>query len=180
MKQKLFLIWPLIEKNLPTTGIEEILLPFLRSWYDTYLKLLFPSCWWKELEIFFNLWQSRFDGHCCSVAKFCLTLCDPMDCRMPGFPVLRYFPEFAQTHVHWVGDATQPSHPVSPPSPSFLNLFQHPSFFQWIGSSQQVAKYWSFSFSISPSSDYSRLISFRIDWLDLLAIKGLSRYFEIK
>ena len=62
---------------------------------------------------------------CCSGAKSCPTLCDPMNCSTPGFPVLHYLPEFAETHVHLVGDAIQPSHPLSPLSPPALNLFQH-------------------------------------------------------
>ena len=69
-----------------------------------------------------------FSCHCCLVTKLCLTLCDPMACSMPGFPVLHYLPEFAQTHVHWVGDAIQPSYPLSPPSPPALNLSQHQVF----------------------------------------------------
>ena len=179
-----------------------------------------------------------------------------MDCSTPGFPVLHYLPEFAQTHVHWVGDAIKPSHPLFSPSPSTLNLLQHQGLFQWVGSSHQVAKalelqyqsvsqsdqslsriwlfatpwtaahqaslsitnsqsllklmsiesvmpsshfifchplllpsifpsirvfsnesvlcirwskYWSFSFSISPSNEYSGFISFRIRWFDLFA-----------
>ena len=76
---------------------------------------------------------------CCSVAKLCLTLSDPMDCSTPGFPVLHYLPEFAQTHVHWVSDAIQPSHPLSSPSPAF-NLSQHQGLFQWVSFSHQVAK----------------------------------------
>ena len=71
---------------------------------------------------------------CCSVAKSCLTLCGSLDYSMPGYPVFHYLLEFAQTHVHWVGDAIQPSHPLSPPSPSAFNLFQ------WVGSSHQVSK----------------------------------------
>ena len=66
---------------------------------------------------------------CCSVAQSCLTLYDPMDCSTPGFPVLPCLPEFAQTSVHWVGDAIQPSHPLLPPSPLALNLSQHPASF---------------------------------------------------
>ena len=77
--------------------------------------------------------------HCCSVAKSCWTLCDPMDCSRSGFPVLHYLPEFAQTHVHCVGDAIQPSRPLSSPSPAF-SLSQHQGLFQWVSSSQQVAK----------------------------------------
>ena len=75
----------------------------------------------------------------------------PMDCSTPGFPVLHYLLEFAQTHVHWVGDAIQPSHPLSPSSPPALNLSQHQGLFQWI------------------------LISFRIGWFDLLAMQGALR-----
>ena len=77
---------------------------------------------------------------CCSFTKSCLTLWDPMDCSMSGFPVLHYLLEFVQTHVHWVRDAIQPSHPLSPPSSPALNLFQHQGLFQWTHSSHQVAK----------------------------------------
>ena len=84
-------------------------------------------------------------------------------------------PEFTQTHVHWVGDAIQPSHPLLSPSPPAFNLAQHQGLFQWISSSHQVAKYWSFSFSISLSNEYSGLISFRMNWLDLLAVQGTLR-----
>ena len=77
---------------------------------------------------------------CCLVTQSCLTLCDPMDCITPGFPVLHYLLEFAQTHVHWVNDAIQPSHPPLPPSPSSLDLTQHQGIFQWVGSSHQVVK----------------------------------------
>ena len=76
----------------------------------------------------------------CSVAKLCTTLCDPMNCSTPGFPVLQYLPEFVQTHVLWVSDAIQPSHPLSPPSPLALNLSQHQSLSQWVSYSYQMAK----------------------------------------
>ena len=108
----------------------------------------------------------------CSGTQFFLTLCELMDCTTPGFPVLHYLPETAPTQVHWIGDAIQPFHPLSPPSPLALHLSQHQGCFQWFSSSHQVAKYWSFSFSISPSSEYSGLISFRMDWLDLLEVQG--------
>ena len=77
---------------------------------------------------------------CCSVAKSCLTLCDPMNCSTPGFPVLHHLREFTQTHVHWVGHTIQPSHPLSSPSPPAFNLSQDQSLFQWVSSSHQVAK----------------------------------------
>ena len=105
-----------------------------------------------------------------SVAQSCLTLCEPMDCSMPGLPVHHKLLELAQTHVHRVGDAIKPSHPLSSPSSPAFNLSQHQGL-----SSQSVLcikgpKYWNFSFSISPSKEYSGLISFRIDWFDLLAM----------
>ena len=100
----------------------------------------------------------------CSVTKSCLSLCSPMDCSTPGFPVLHRLPEFAQTHVHWVGDAIQPSHPLSPPSPPAFNLSQHWGLFQWVSFSHRCPKYWSFSFSISLSNVYSGLINFRMVW----------------
>ena len=108
----------------------------------------------------------------CSVAQSCLTLCDPMDCSTPGLPVHHQFPELTETHVHRVSDAIQPSHPLSSPSPPAFDLSHHQGLFQWVSSSYQVAKDWSFSFSISPSSEYSGLISFRMDWLDLLVVQG--------
>ena len=107
-----------------------------------------------------------------SVAQMCQTLCDPMDCSTPGFPVHHQFPEPAQTQVHWIDDAIQPSFLCHP----FLLL---PSIFPSIRvfSNDSVLhirwpKYWSFSFSISPSNEYSELIFFRMDWLDLLAVRG--------
>ena len=75
-----------------------------------------------------------------SVAQSCPTLCDPMNCSTPGLPVHHQRPEFTQTHVHWVSDAIQPSHPLSSPSPPAFNLFQHQSLFKWVSSSHQVAK----------------------------------------
>ena len=75
-----------------------------------------------------------------SVTQSCTTLCDPMDCSTPDLPVHHKLPEFTQTHVHWVGDAIQPSHPLSSPSPPALNLSQHQGLCQWVSSSHQVAK----------------------------------------
>ena len=77
---------------------------------------------------------------CCLVSQSYLALSDPLDCSTPGFPVLYYLPEFAQTHVHWVGDAIRPSHPLPPPSPPTLNLSQLQGLFQWVASLHQVAK----------------------------------------
>ena len=109
------------------------------------------------------------------VTQSCPTLCDPMDCSTAGFPVHHQLLELAQTHVHQIGDAIQPSYPLSSPSPSIflsIRVFSNESVLhiRW-------PKYWSFSFSISPPNEYSGLISFRMDWLDLLA-KAISRVFS--
>ena len=85
-------------------------------------------------------WKAWKYSFCCSVTKSCLTFCDPMDCSMPGFPVLHYLPKVAQIHVHWVSDAIQPSHPLLPPCPPTLNLSQHQGLLQWVGSSHQMAR----------------------------------------
>ena len=118
--------------------------------------------------IFLSLWSFHF-----SSVAWCPTLCDPTNCSTPSFPVHHQLPEFTQTQVHWASDAIQPSHPLS--SPLLPSIF--PSI--RILSNESVLcirwpKYWSFSFSISPSNEYSRLISFRMDWLDLLAVQGTS------
>ena len=105
-----------------------------------------------------------------SVAQSCPTLCNPMDRSTPGFHVYHQLPEPTQTHVHHVGDAIQPSHPLSSPSPAF-SLSQHQGFSNESVLRIRWPKYWSFSFSISPSNEYSGLISFRMDWLDLLVVQ---------
>ena len=107
-----------------------------------------------------------------SVSQSCLTLCDPMECSMPGFPVHHQVLELAQTHVHQVSNAIQLSCPLSSPSPPAFNLSQDQNLFQGVSFSQRWPKYWIFSFSISPSNQYSGLISFRIDGVDLLAVQG--------
>ena len=92
-----------------------------------------------------------------------------MDCSMPGSPVIHYLLEFAQIHVHCIGDAIQPSHPLLPSYHSAFNLSQHQGLFQWVDCHIRWPKLWSFSFSISASNEYSWLISFKTDWFDLLA-----------
>ena len=103
-----------------------------------------------------------------SVTQLCLPLCNPMDCNTPGLPVHHQLQEFTQTHLHWAGDAIQPSHPLSCPSPPAFNLSQHQGLFKWVSSSHQVA---NIGVSASASNEYSGLISFRMDWLDLLAVQ---------
>ena len=126
---------------------------------------------WTCIILFLCVYLSIQMSICwfCSVAKPYLTLCDPMNCSTPGFPVLHYSPEFTQTPVHWVDDAIKPSHPLSP-------LLLLPSIFPSIrvfstlsALCLRCSKYWSFS--ISPSNKYPGLISFRIDWFGL-AVQG--------
>ena len=102
-----------------------------------------------------------------------------MDCSTQGLPVHHQLSEFTQTHVHWVGDVTQPSHPLSSPSPPTFNLSQHQGLFKWVSSSHQVDKVLEFRFNISPFNEYSGLISFRMDWLDLLAVQGTLKSFLV-
>ena len=113
-----------------------------------------------------------------SVAQSCPTLCDPMNCSTPGLPVHHQLLEFIQIHVRQVGDAIQPSHPLSSPSPPApippsIRVFSSESALcmRW-------PKYWSFSFSIIPSKEIPGLISFRMDWLDLLQSRAFSRVFS--
>ena len=113
-----------------------------------------------------------------SVAQSCPTLCDTMNCSTPGLPVHHQLPEFTQTHVHRVGDAIQPSHPLSSPfppapNPSSIRVFSNESTLR-----MRWPTYWSFSFSIIPSKEHPGLISFRMDWLDSLQSKGLLRVFS--
>ena len=102
-----------------------------------------------------------------SVTQWCLTLCNLMNHSTPGLSVHHQLPESTQIHVHWVGDAIQPSYPLLSPSPPALNLSSI-----WVSSSIRWPKYWSFSFNISPSSEHPGPISFKMDWLDLLAVQG--------
>ena len=106
-----------------------------------------------------------------SVAQSCPTLCDPVDCSTPGFFVHHQLLKLAQTHVHWVGDAIKPSHPLLSPSPPALSLSQHQGLFKWV-LHIRWPKYWRFSLNISPSSECSGLISFSIDLWDILEVQG--------
>ena len=105
-----------------------------------------------------------------SVTQWCPALCDPMNDSMPGLPVLHYLPEFAQTHVHWVGEAIQLAHPLSSPSPPASVFPSIRVFYNESALCIRWPKYWSFS--NSPSNEYLRFISFRIDWFDLFAVQG--------
>ena len=130
---------------------------------------------WKDLNEHFP----KEDVCCCLVTQSSSTLCKPLDSSTPSLPVLHHFPEFTQTHVHSVGDAPQPSHPLSSPSPPAFNLSQHQGLFQWVSSSHEVAKVLEVS---APASVLPMNIQ---DWFPLgltnlisLQSKGLSRVFS--
>ena len=133
------------------------------------------SCWYGNNCSSFQWERNIFNQvsvQFSSVANSCPTLCDPMNHSTPGFPVHHQLPEFTQTHVHWVGDAIQPSHPRSSPSPPApippsIRVFSNESTLH-----MRCPKDWRFSFNISPSSEHPGLISFRMNWLDLLAVQG--------
>ena len=114
-----------------------------------------------------------------SISQSCLTLCDPMDCNMPGFPVHHQILELVQTHVHWVGDAIQPSHPLSSPFPPTFNHSQHQGIFKWVSSLHQVAKVLgvSASASVLPMSFQDQFPLGLTGWISLQS-KGLSRVFS--
>ena len=140
------------------------------------MEYLQPQAYGKSFTWYYNWYSVQFS----SVAQSCPTLCDPMDYSMPaGLPVHHQLPEFVETHVHWVSDAIQPSHPLSSPSPPALNLSQHQGLFQWVSSSHQVAKVLEFQLqkSVLPmnSQDWSPLGW--IGWI-FLKSKRLSRVFS--
>ena len=143
------------------------ILPFFLLYLCLILKDCLCLCCCKQLV------PSHYVTHqFSSVAQLCPTLWDPMNHGMPGLPVHHQLPEFTQTHVHWACDAIQPSHPLTSPFLPAFSPFQHQGFSNESALHIRWPKYWSFSFNISLSSEHSGLISFRMDWLDLLAVQG--------
>ena len=127
---------------------------------------------WQEERLAKTQRETQFSQFS-SVAQSCLTLCNPMNRSTPGLPVHHKLLESTQTHAHRVSDAIQPSHPLSsplllPPIPPSIRVFSNESTLR-----MRWPKYWSFSFSISPSNEHPGLISFRMNWLDLLAVQGI-------
>ena len=135
---------------------------------------LLPIVKWKILLPLEKFKVSLSIGVCCScsVAQSCPTLSNPMDCSLPGFSVLNHLLDLAQTHVRRVDDAIQPCYPLSSPSPSASIFLSIRVFSNELTLDIRWPKYWSFSFTISPSSEYSGLISLRIDRFDLLVVQG--------
>ena len=117
-----------------------------------------------------------------SATQSCPTHCNPMDCSIPGLPVHQQLLEFTQTQVYWISDAIQSSHPL--PSPLAFNLSSMKVFSNESTLRIRWPKYWSFSFNTSPSNEYSGMVSFRMDWLDLLAVqetlKSLLQHYSSK
>ena len=170
LSRKLIFIWPSIDLIIqPFYCWALVLLKFSKLEVGDLMMMLFliRSCFTEpRVELHLVI-------HFSSVAQFVSDFLQPHGLQHTGFPVHHQLPELTQTHVHWVGDATQPSHPLSSPSPPALNFFPSIRVF----SNESILHirwptYWSFSFSISPSNEYSGLISFRMDWLDLLAVQG--------
>ena len=128
-------------------GLDDSSLQNLRVWgfgvvvLQGTRRFLFPTGWSPLLHCYVDLLKGLVSVtfQFCSVPQTCLTLSDPMDCSIPGLLVHHQLPEFTQAHVHWVGNAIQPFHPLSSPSLAF-NLSQHQGLFQWVSSSHQVAK----------------------------------------
>ena len=117
-------------------------------------------------------WRLYF---CCSIVRLCLIFETSMDCSTPGFPVLHHFLEFAQTHVHWISDAIQPSHPLSCPYPPAFNLSQHQGLFRWVSSLHPVAKVLELQLQHPMNiQDWSLGWTGWISWQS----KGLSRVFS--
>ena len=163
--------------------------PGVWLWWTGWWTRRQGTLWWPEMwpEVVVTFWPTVpytswpvffflcLVKSCCSFAKLCPTLGDPMDCRMPGFPVLHYLLEFAQTHVYWVGDHPTIPSSVTPFSSCLQSFPASGSFSSELALHIRWPKNWSFSFSIGPSNEYSGLISFRIDWFDLLAVPGTLR-----
>ena len=156
----------------------------LNIWKFTVHVLLKPGL--KNFEHYFTSVRcvQLYDLQFSSVAQSCPTLCDPVNCSMPGLPVHHQLPEFMQTRVQRITDAIQPSHPLSfllllPPIPPSIRAFSNKSTLR-----MRWPKYWTFSFSFIPSKEISGMISFKMDWLDLLAVQGtlksLLQYHSLK
>ena len=147
----------------------------------SYLSCLFRFLWSVTCSQSFHVFHDldsfeEYSVQFSSLALSCLTLCDPMDCSLPNFPVHHQLLELTQTLVHWVGDAIQPSHPLSSPSLPTFNLSQHQGLFQWVSSLHQVAKILAFQRQHQSFQWTSRTLGW-IDWISLQS-KGLSRIFS--
>ena len=162
-----------------TPGTVEMIQIFLEDGLRSFFLL---SCWLKGLPAFSLCGPLHRASHSTtlqliitvqfsSVTQSHPTLWDTMDCSMPGFTVHHQLPELAQTQVHQVGDAIHPSHPLLSHSPPAFTLSQHQDLFKWVSPSHQVVKVLELQFQHQSSNEYSGIISFRMGWLDLLAVQ---------
>ena len=140
------------------------------------MKAYLTVCDWLLLSSIFLDWRaltlvSAWFSH------LVVSLCNPINCSTQGFPVHHQLPELAQTHVHWVSDAIQPSHSLSSPSPLVFNLAQHQGLFKWVSSSHQVAKVFELQLQHQSFQWIFRTDFLRIDWFDLLAVQGTLKSF---
>ena len=160
----------LFQEIFPTQVLNPRFLLSLLHWQADSLPLNYQESWLTICIYIYNMYQFS------SIAHSYPTLCDPMDCSAPGFPVHHQLTKFTQTHVHWISDAIQPSHPLSSPSPPAFNLSQHQGLFQWVSSSQQVNKALEFSPSASvlPMNIQNWFPLGLTGWISLQS-KGLSK-----
>ena len=162
-------IWSIVFKFTVSSLILWVIYLFLRVGYQRSQL--------STVLLFTSYFTSVFCCCCCSVAQSCLTLCNPMDCSTPGFPVPHHLPEFAQTHVHWVSDATQPSHPLLSPSPPTFNLSRHQGPMSQLFSSGGQSIEASASASVLPMN-IQGWFPLGLTGLISLQSKGLSRVFS--
>ena len=158
--------------RLPSMGSHTV----RHDWRDLAVAVAASLTCWSPITFTFSYLLRTFISNALSqfssVSQSCPTLCDPMNRSTPGLPVHHQLLEFTQTHGHQVGDAIQPSHPLSSPSSPALNLSQHQGLFQWVSSLHQVAKVLEFQLQHQSFQWTPGLISFRMDWLDLFAVQG--------
>ena len=169
------------EKDKITETIKELVVVRVsrreeEGWIDGALGI------YRAVKLIFMILSVQFSS--VQSLKSCPTLCDSINCSTPGLPVYHQLLEFTQTHLHWVSDAIQPSHPLSSPSVPTFNLSQHQGLFKWVNSSHQVASVLEFQLQHQSFQWTVRTIFFRIDWLDLLAgqgtLKSLLQYHSSK
>ena len=170
----LFLSW--IEVGFHVTGLDFLLVGKMMSLlFNTLSRFVIAFLKGVSITSFNSVFESGYwNLHFSSVAQLCLILWDPMDCSTPGLPVHHQLPEFTQTHVHWVSDAVQPSHPLSSPSSLAFSLSQHQGLFQWVSSLHQVARVLEFEL-YHQSFQWIFRTDFLYDGLDLLAVQGTLR-----
>ena len=144
--------WKLIQNDTCTSMFIGALFTTTKTWKQPKCPLI--DKWIKKIKYTYTM------EYCCSVAQSCLILCNPMDCSTPGLPVPHHLPESVQDYVHCIGDAIQPTHPLTPSSPSALDLSQYQGFFQWVDCLHQMPKI--LDIQLQPQSFFQQI--FRVDF----------------